>query len=326
MTLARNMVLIAVLVLIGLVALVQWRAHQREATANAAFPPIGELLDIDGVTVHAKVQGSGPDLVLIHGASGNMRDFTLNMVDQLATRYRVILFDRPGLGWSDDLPRYQGAWNNSAASPLEQAAILHKAADQLGVTDPVVLGHSFGGAVALAWGLIRPEQTRALVLVSAVSEVWPGDLGWQYRLTGSTLGSGLLIPMITAFLPERFVQASVDSIFAPQPHPEGYERDIGSDLALRRASMRANAQQVNSLLPHIKQMVPQYDRLTMPVEVVHGDADTIVPKHVHADVLMTQLKDANMTTLPGIGHMPHHVARDAVIDAIDRAAERAGLR
>jgi len=320
------MLLIFALVLGGLIALVQWRAYQREMSANAAYPPIGQLLDIDGVTVHAKVQGSGPDLVLIHGASGNMRDFTLGMVDALTNRYRVILFDRPGLGWTDVLPQNSGAWNSTAASPHEQAALLQKAADQLGVTSPVVLGHSYGGAVALAWALARPNQTSALVLVSAVSEVWPGDLGWQYKLTGTTLGSGLLIPMITAFLPENFVKASIASIFAPQSAVEGYLTHIGTDLALRRQSMRANAQQVNSLLPHIKKMVPQYDRLTMPVEVVHGTADTIVPMSIHAEVLMTQLSDAKLTTLPGIGHMPQHVASSAVLDAIDSATLRAGLR
>ena len=320
------MLAIFALLVVGFVMLVQWRAYQREVAANAAYPVIGQLLNVDGVTVHAKIQGSGPDLVLIHGASGNMRDFTFGMVEELSKRYRVILFDRPGLGWTDDLPARSGAWNSWAASPVEQVGILIKAADQLGVKNPVVLGHSFGGAVALAWGLARPDQTAALVLVSAVSQVWPGDLGWQYRVTGSTLGGALVIPMITAFLPEKSVTDSVDSIFAPQPAPAGYSRHIGTDLSLRRPSMRANAQQVNGLLPHIKAMVPRYDALTMPVEVIHGDADTIVPLEIHARVLMTQLIDGALTVLPGIGHMPQHVEPAAVLDAIDRAAARAGLR
>lgn len=320
------MLLSSVLTLAALTALVQWRAYQREVKANTEFPPIGELLDVDGTMVHALVQGEGPDLVLIHGASGNLRDFTFGMVETLATRYRVILFDRPGLGSTDALPRNAGAWNKTSASPAEQADLLQKATDQLGVSNPIVLGHSYGGAVALAWGLLRPEQTAALVLVSAVSGVWPGRLGWQYQLTGSTLGSGLVIPIISAFLPESFVQSSVASIFAPQPSPENYARHIGSDLVLRRASMRANTQQVNALLPHIREMVPQYGTLTMPVEIVHGTADTIVPMDIHALVLMTQLPNGNLTTLPGVGHMPQHVEPNAVCDAIDRAAARAGLR
>jgi pimeloyl-ACP methyl ester carboxylesterase len=47
---------------------------------------------------------------------------------------------------------------------------------------------------------------------------------------------------------------------------------------------------------------------------------------IHAKVLMTQLPNAHLTTLPGIGHMPQHVERSAVFDAIDRATARAGLR
>ena len=320
------MLLITALLIAGLVALTQWRAHQREVAADTAYPPIGELLDVDGVTVHAKVIGNGPDLVLIHGASGNMRDFTYDMVDELATRYRVILFDRPGLGWTDDLPQHAGAFNASAASPIEQAELLQKAADQLGVSNPVVLGHSFGGAVAIAWGLLRPQETSAMVLVSAVSETWPGALGWQYQLTGSTFGSAVVIPLITAFLPESFVNASVDGIFAPQKTPDGYASHLGAELTLRRPSMRANAQQVNGLYPHMEKMVPQYDRLTMPIELIHGSADTIVPPDIHAQVMVTQVPDGTLTILPGIGHMPQHVERAAVLDAIDRAAMRAGLR
>ena len=310
------MLLILTLVAVGLVIVVHWRASAREAAANAAYPPIGELIDIDGVKVHAKVQGSGPDLVLIHGASGNMRDFTFDMVDQLADRYRVILFDRPGLGWTDNLPQHTGAWNATAATPHEQAALLQKAADRLGVSNPIVLGHSYGGAVALAWGLSRPDDTAALVLVSAVSEPWEGDLGWQYKLTGSAFGSGIVIPLVTAFVPQGFVRASVGAIFAPQDTPDGYSDHIGTGLSLRRMSMRANAQQVNTLLPEIKKMVPKYDTLTMPVELIHGTADTIVPLDVHAAIATPQLPDAVLTTLPGIGHMPQHVTQPDVIASL----------
>tara|TARA_R100000935_G_scaffold7551_2_gene15947 strand:- start:12127 stop:13095 length:969 start_codon:yes stop_codon:yes gene_type:complete len=319
-------ILTMIAVVLGLVIVVQWRASTREAAADAASPPTGELIDIDGVTVHTKVQGSGPDLVLIHGASGNMRDFTFDMVDRLADRYRVILFDRPGLGWTGNLPQHAGAWNATAATPAEQAALLQKAADRIGVTSPIVLGHSYGGAVALAWGLSRPDETAALVLVSGVSEPWEGDLGWQYKVTGSAFGSGVVIPLVTAFLPQGFIRASVNAIFAPQDTPDGYNDHIGTGLALRRTSMRANAQQVNTLLPEIKKMVSQYATLTMPIELIHGNADTIVPLEVHAAIATPQLPDARLTTLPGIGHMPQHVSQPEVLAAIDRAAARAGLR
>ncbi len=87
-------------------------------------------------------------MILIHGASGNTRDFTFDLAKRLDDRYRVIAFDRPGLGWSDSA-------GDAGVSPLVQADILRAAADQLGVRNPIVVGHSYGGAVAMAWAPAR---------------------------------------------------------------------------------------------------------------------------------------------------------------------------
>lgn len=317
---------VVLLVIAGLIALVQWRAGAREAAAEAAYPPIGQILDVDGVKVHARVMGDGPDLVLIHGASGNMNDMTMGFAQSLADRYRVILFDRPGMGWTDRLPGSGGAWNTAEETPQAQAALLQKAADQLDVRNPIVLGHSFGGIVALAWGLSRPDDTDALVLVAAVSEPWPGGLGCTYTVNGSTLGGALFVPMVTAFVPRGFVASSIGSIFDPQEPPEGYAEHLGVGLTLRRSSLRANAQQVNALRPHVVEMQRDYGTLTMPIEAVHGDADTIVPAHIHAEVLMKDVPAGALDLLPGQGHMLQHTAMDRVIAAVDRAAARADLR
>ena len=314
------------LLLLGVVALTQWRATAQERGAEAAHPPSGDIIDVDGVPVHYQVMGDGPDLILIHGASGNLRDFTLGFADRLAGRYRVILFDRPGLGWTGRLPAAKGAWNARAESPQEQAALLQIAADRIGVKSPIILGHSFGGAVALAWGVSRPDDTAALVLVSAVSEPWPGDLGWIYKVTGSTLGGGSVVPLATAFVPEGYIRNSISGIFAPQSPPTGYASHLGVDLSLRRSSLRANAQQVMSLRGHVVEMQKQYQHLPMPIEIIHGDADTIVPAVVHAKVLIGDVPHGTLTILPGEGHMPQHTQPDAVIAAIDRAAASAGLR
>ncbi len=83
---------------------------------------------------------------------------------------------------------------------------------------------------------------------------------------------------------------------------------------------------MNSLRPHIVEMSQRYGELTMPLEIVHGDADTIVPLRIHSEPLSRQVPGANLTVLEGIGHMPQHAAPQAVEDAIDRAATRAGLR
>ncbi|GFE50154.1 hydrolase or acyltransferase (alpha/beta hydrolase) [Roseobacter cerasinus] len=321
-------VVIATLLVLALVAVVQWRATAREAQASADFPPTGQLIATGSRRVHVQVLGdNGPDLVLLHGASGSLREFTFDLAHQLKDRYRVILLDRPGLGWTDRASaRFGGSLNRNAESPADQAAMLQEAADALGVTNPIILGHSFGGAVALAWTLSRPKGTAALVMVSGVSQPWPGELDWQYRIMDTTLGNLIVPPLVSALAPGSLVRSSAESIFWPQQMPEGYLAHIGPDLTLRRQTFRANAQQINSLRPHVVEMSKRYSELTLPVEILHGTADEIVPIHIHSEPLAQQIDGAVLTRLEGVGHMPHQVATDAVVAAIDRAAARAGLR
>ncbi|WP_299416870.1 alpha/beta hydrolase [uncultured Sulfitobacter sp.] len=320
-----SMLVFAALIL-AFVVVVQWRAAAREAAATSAYPPQGRVIDVEGTPVHVLIAGSGPDLVLIHGASGNVRDWTFDFADRVSDRYRVIMFDRPGLGWTGRLPDKSGAWNGQSETPMEQAELLQKAGQIIGMDRPIVVGHSYGGAVAMAWALGAPQDTAAVVMLGAVSNPWPGDLGWTYTVNGSTWGGALVVPVLSALVPSSFIDTSIETIFAPQPAPQGYAEHVGAGLVLRRESLRANAQQVNSLRPHIVKMSKRYSSLQLPLEIVHGDADTIVPLSVHSEPLSKQVEGAVLTVLEGIGHMPQHTAPDAVEDAIDRAAARAGLR
>ncbi len=294
-------------------------ASDREAQANRDYPPIGQILTVDGVKVHAFVAGSGPDLVLLHGASGNLRDFTFSLVDKLKGRYRVIAFDRPGLGWTGDL-------GDRTISVTAQARLLRNAAAQLGVKRPIVLGHSYGGAITMAWGVADPDSTAALVIVSGATMPWEGGLGAANAVTASALGGATVVPLITAFVSDATARKEVAGIFAPATPPAGYADYIGIGLTLRRDSFRFNAQQVAALKQQILDLKPSYRTLKMPIELIHGDADTIVPLAVHARPLSELLESANLTVLPGVGHMPQHSNEADVIAAIDRAATRAGLR
>lgn len=316
--LALSLVL-ATVALGGCAAAVGQRATTREVQAEATFPPTGQLIDVGGRAVHAHVEGTGPDLVLIHGASGNTRDFTFALVDRLKADYRVIAFDRPGLGWSDDL----GA---PGTSPLVQADTLRAAAAELGVRNPIVLGHSYGGAVAMAWALRDPGHTSALVIVAGATMPWPGGLGPWYGVSGSALGGATVVPLVTAFASETQKDKTIAAIFAPQAAPEGYADYIGAGLTLRRSSLRANGRQVSALKPHVTAMAAHYPQLRMPAEILHGSADTTVPLAVHAEPLSRLLPKGRLTVLEGVGHMPHHSHADEVIAAIHRAATRAGLR
>lgn len=298
-----------------LAAVTLWRAARQEARAETAFPPSGQFLTIDGTRVHYLEKGQGPALVLLHGASGNLRDMSFALIDRLAQRYRVIAFDRPGLGYTDVI---------ADMSLSGQASLLSKAARQLGADTPLLVGQSYGGSVAKAWALDHPAA--ALVTLGSPSLPWSSDLPTLYKVNTHPILAPLAIPALAAWVPESYVQNAIAEVFEPQGEPAGYAAHIGAPLTLRRVSLRANARQRADLLADITALEPRWDELTLPIEMVHGAADTTVGLMIHSDPLAKRLPNTSLTALPGIGHMPHHVAQDAVVDAIDRAAQRAGLR
>lgn len=314
--------------LAGCAALTDRQASSRATSAELEFPPEGQFIEVDGRRVHAVVRGAGPDLVLIHGAGGNAREFTFSFMGRMADRYRVIAFDRPGLGFTDRTSdAYDGAFNTDAEGPEEQAALLQAAARALGVERAIVVGHSYGGAVALAWALNHPDQTAGVVNLAGVSHPWPGDLGAYYTVNGSWWGGAVIPPLIAAYASDTQIENAVRGIFDPQDVPPGYIDHIGAPLTIRPENFRANTRQVNTLRPHIVRMAPRYaSELTMPIEIIHGDADETVPLDIHSIPLRDAAPRVNLTVLEGVGHMPHHAAPELVDAAIERIAAQTGLR
>lgn len=276
----------------------------------------GTTLIVEGAPLHYVRAGAGPPVVLIHGASGNLRDWTLDVLPAIAARHDVIAFDRPGHGLS--------GWPGPEAARLsEQARLMRLALAQLGVEDATVVGHSYGGAVALAWALDAPASVDGLLLLAAPSQVWPGGLGSATDLLANRLTGPLLARALPVVLPESFAEAAVARVFAPQAPPPGYLAELRLDLVVTRSALRANANQLATLKDQIRAMVPRYPALAMPVELIHGTADDIVPLDVHSVPLSRQLPQARLTRLDGVGHMPHHVAPSEVLAALDRLTSAA---
>ena len=290
-------------------------ASRREARARDSHPPTGQFVVVDGVRMHAQVMGHGDQtVVLIHGSSGNLRDFNAVLGPSLAKRYRVIMVDRPGLGWSDPHPE---------GTLLEvQARLIQAVAAHFGAERPIVLGHSYGGAVALCWATLMPDRLSAVVPLSAVSHPWTTGLGAYYTLLSSLIGQWAVIPLITAFVPEAKIHAEIDKTFRPQSAPQGYGDHFGTDFTARRGPLRMNALQRRQLLWQIQALAERYREITVPIELAHGDIDPIVGHDIHSKPLSAHPM-ADLTTLEGIGHMPHHVAVADVVAAVDRAAARA---
>ena len=123
-------------------------------------PPQGAFMEVDGVRLHYSDRGEGSPVVLIHGNAVSGDDWNTSGVAGLLLRsHRVIIFDRPGFGYSG---RPRGHFWTAA----QQAELLYNALRQLGVERPVVVGHSWGTIVALALAERHQADVAGLVLLS----------------------------------------------------------------------------------------------------------------------------------------------------------------
>src|SRR5262245_42815987 len=115
---------------------------------------------IGNLTVHYQQAGHGPDIVLIHGLCSNLALWYLTIVPRLAESFRVTVYDLRGHGLSQVAPAGYRA--------VDLADDLKHLIDHLQIDSAHVVGHSFGGAIALAFASRYPERLRTLTL----ADVW----------------------------------------------------------------------------------------------------------------------------------------------------------
>ncbi|NMG40129.1 alpha/beta fold hydrolase [Chelativorans sp. ZYF759] len=288
---------------------------------EARNPPVGQFATVADTRLHhVHVPASGeadlPPVVFIHGASGNLLDQMVPIRPLLEGRSEMLFVDRPGHGWSD-----RGGPAN--ATPSGQAAAIAALMEAYGMEDAIVVGHSFGGAIAAAFALDHPEKTRGLVFLSAATHPWPGaGTSWYYEVAATPILGHLFAE--TLAWPGgalRMRQASA-CVFSPNPLSEGYLKDAAIELVLRPRSFRANAIDVAGLYDHVVEMAPRYGEIAAPTVVITGDHDTVVFEEIHSRGLARDIPGAELVWIENMGHKPDWTAPDLVLAAIEKVAGR----
>ena len=282
------------------------------------YPPAGQFVEIEGGRLHVVTLGPADAIpvVLLHGASGNLGDMRLALGERLAGKYRVILVDRPGHGWSD---RPDGS---ADASPARQAELIHQALTKLGVDKAIVLGHSWSGAAATAYTLAYPDAVLGLVLLAPVTHPWPGGVAWINNLVATPLIGPLVAH--TLILPAGYfvIAPGVAAVFSPQTPPPDYAERTGLPMLLRPSEFIANAQDIAGLKVFVTAQAPRYGEIKAPVAIIAGDADRVVYTDIHSRGIAAMLPQAKLTVLPGVGHMVQYVAADLAVQAIEEMAAK----
>jgi len=251
--------------------------------------------------------GQGPDVILIHGAMTSLDDMAIALFATLENEFKVTAFDRPGHG-RNAAPDGGTAWR--------QAEQVHVCAQALGLQRPVVVGHSFGGAVALAYALQFPDETTGVVALSPIAfpeprleqllfapRAAPGLLGLWSQSFGRLMDP-VLLPILWR------------AMFLPQAPPARFEQAFPFALAGRSEQSISEAQDAALMPLGVGWNALGYGACEVPIHVMAGDRDMVVNTALHARGLARCLRRGRLTRLPGLGHMIHHFAQPAIAQAV----------
>ena len=290
---------------------------------NQQSPHLRPVRDVEAPslqfrTIHGyrrafRVAGSGPALLLIHGVGCDSTSWE-PVHARLAQRFTVIAPDLLGHGESDK-PHADYSLPAFANGMRDLLAVL-------GIARVTVVGHSFGGGVAMQFAYQYPELVERIVLVSAggVSK----DVSLALRLAAMPMGAEAL-----AMLRAPGVMPAI----------RGFGRAVGTMLGSTRfgrdmadvvemlegfqdpAGLAAFARTLRSVVDARGQFVTMLDRSylvqSVPVQIIWGEDDLIIPVD-HAHTAHAAISGSRIEIFEDSGHMPFHDHPDRFVEVVER--------
>jgi pimeloyl-ACP methyl ester carboxylesterase len=298
-------------VAIGALAAIALVNRHLAKKAERDNPPAGRFVEVNGVRLHYVERGEGEPLVLLHGNGSMIEDFeSSGLIDLAAKNYRVIVFDRPGFGHSDR-PR------NVLWTPDAQAELIKHALARLGVSNPIVLGHSWGASVAVALALKYPDLVRGLVLASGYYYPTPRVDVVAMAAPALPLIGDFLSYTLSPLISRAAWPMMMTKIFGPRSVPKKFQA-FPKEMALRPSQIRASAAESAMMIPDAFKLRKQYADLKMPVVIIAGEQDRLVDTDTQSARLHSDISQSTFHRFPGDGHMIQQTATDQVMSAISK--------
>jgi pimeloyl-ACP methyl ester carboxylesterase len=281
--------------------------------ACATYPDAGpdmKFVQAAGIQTHVESWGAGEPILLIHGASSHIGTWKPTIVPMLRDRFHVVAYDRPGMGYTEERP------TGSDALAL-QARVAASVIEAQGLKRPIVVAHSWGGAVALRLALDRPDLVGGLILIAPVAYEWPGGVSWHLYWSANPLVGGLFNHVVAQPFAEGAVKSGMADSFRPNTPPEGWLEAAEVSLAARPRALRANGEDMVAAKREVTAQQARYAQITVPVGILVGDGDQVVSPTIHALRLAQTLPNARIEVLRGVGHLPQEVAPESFAKLLD---------
>jgi pimeloyl-ACP methyl ester carboxylesterase len=270
-------------------------------------PRLGRLLNVNDLTVHYHEAGEGRPVLLVHGWSSLGEEIFPAFSSELLG-VRLIAVDRPGYGWSDPLPL-------SEAGAAGQAAWLCAFLAKLDLTDVLLVAHSLGAATALCLAARQDPRVTGLVLLAPFCRPTPhAAMPLLHVATAPIIGPVLreaVLPLIAPLVGPGILAAAL----RPNAVPD-YLSSFPFVHAGRPEAVRTMASELLAFNAVMGDVEPLLGGVSLPTAIIFGEADEIAAPDWHIGWLQTHLPDADIVSLPGVGHAPHHADTDRVMRTV----------
>lgn len=280
--------------------------HGLSLSASATSVELGSgptshlrVITVNGNRVAYRDEGAGTVLLLIHGLGANSSSWR-DVLPKLSSRYRIIAADLPGHGQSDPL--------RGAHSPAAFATWLRDLLEALNVPAVTVVGHSFGGGLAMQFAHQHRDYCRGLVLLNS------GGLGPEVNLAlriFSLPGTGFVLPLLAS---------------RPKANATGEASTVRQALSNRR-NRQAMLHTLRCVIDRRGQKLCALDHLAvladLPAQIIFGASDKVIPV-AHAYAAHRRLSGSRLHVIPGVGHSPQVQSPDTVAELVDKFVSETG--
>jgi pimeloyl-ACP methyl ester carboxylesterase len=271
--------------------------------------PDSQFIEINNFDVHYKTSGGGDQaIILLHGFGASVFSWR-EVVEPLALAGYgpIVAYDRPAFGLTERPTSWRG---QNPYSLKGQVELLDGLMDALEIEQAVLVGNSAGGRVAAVYALERPERVRALILVDAAvyGQPRPWWQGLVYNLPPMRLVGPLMV--------RKIAQTGNDTIRDAWHAPELVSAEI---IEGYRKPLTAQNWDVGlweyTRAPRDLDAAARLNELTLPVLVVTGDDDRIIPAE-NSIRLAGELSNAELVIFENCGHVPHEECPEAFMEAV----------
>lgn len=250
------------------------------------------FLEVDGMSAHVAVTGTGPTLVLLHGTGSSLHTWN-GWVEALGDEFRIVRLDLPGFGLTGPHPDHD--YSIDAYTTFLQDIV-----DTLDLDEFHLAGNSLGGRIAWSYAAAHPERVRRLILIA--------PSGYRTRRPPSLVFRLATLPLIgdalAKFTPRSLYRRSLEEVYADDSRVDDALVERYYELSLREGNREAFVARARSAVRDAgEDPADALAGIRAPTLIQWGAMDPWIPVE-HGERFRGDIPDARLVVYDDLGHVP----------------------